>query len=560
MTRTSPARTIGLLVAGLMLGLLLYLFYFVGGFLTLAGFLVQRATTPLPQAEIETSLKPVSEELVGFIGEVSLGGLTTIDEESLNRLIASGLAEAELPAGYDLHRLRFDLEPAALEASAEFTLRSGTEILPGIRLRPVSSSVKASFHAVPGDDGLLLTLQSLKLARLRLPMKPLEEYLKGFDIRKAGFPATRVSALSVSIPYSQLGSLLPSAVVLAGLEIRRDRLAARLRVDPGLERAVMAEMTPLLAEQGEALREAVAAAFPDSHEKLKAGTERLSALADPASMIPAEPSALVSYIENQVRAELPSGAEILPEIGEDLFSGTIVSTGAASLIEMILRDDSVLKVGENTRFTLELLPASGDKPKGRFALLAGSVRARVEKSLSPDYSFRTPSAVCGVRGTDLVLELDDGAEIALNVLEGSVAMIPAGRKGSEGGEEILVASNERMVLTEREASGKSDRPLAAQPLSAEERLRLEESMSIQSSAEDARRIRESRRFWMTLDELKGVVTGVVSMEETERERLGTELETRLDPAVIDAHFRRMMENDEFRDFIESFGIEGIPYP
>jgi hypothetical protein len=554
MTRTSPARTLGLLVAGLMLGLLLYLFYFVGGVLTLAGFLVERATTPLPRAETETSLRPVSAELVGFIGEVSLGGLTSIDEESLNRLVASVIAEARLPEEYELHRLRFDLEPAALTASADFTLRSGAEILPGVRLRPISSRVSAVFHAVPGDAGLLLTLQSLKLARISLPMKPLEEYLKGFDIRKAGFPATRVSALSVSIPYSQLGSVLPSAVALVGLEVRRDRLAARLRVDPGLERAVMAEMTPLLAEQGGALREAVAAAFPDSHEELKRGTERLSALADPASMIPAEPSALVSYIENQVRAELPSGAEIIPEIGGDLFSGTVVSTGTASLIEMILRDGSVLKVDENTRFTLELLPASGEKSRGRFALLAGSVRARVEKSLSPDYSFKTSSAVCGVRGTDLVIELDDGRELALSVLEGSVAMIPEGR------EEILVASDERIVLTEREAAGKSKRLPAAKPLSADERLHLESAMNIRSSAEDAAGIRESRRFWMTLDELKGVITTVVSMDEQEREHLGAELENRLDPAVVDAHFRRMMENPDVRGIIESFGIEGIPYP
>ena len=50
------------------------------------------------------------------------------------------------------------------------------------------------------------------------------------------------------------------------------------------------------------------------------------------------------------------------------------------------------------------------------------------------------------------------------------------------------------------------------------------------------------------------------MDEDSRARLGTELEKRVDPEAIDHSFRVMMKNPDFAALIDSYGIEGIPYP
>ena len=562
MTETSAARKVSLALAGLLLGVLIYLFYLVGGVLTLAGFLVERATVPLSRAQFEPMIRPVEQELLSVVEDVAIGGRTTVSEESVNRLLAASLSNRETSGqfdGYSLGSVKIDLEPARIIASTTLSLTRGIPLGARVGLRPISTSLAASFHGVPGEDGVLLTLTGLKIGALSLPMRTLDSALKQLDpslISESGLPFRWISARSVSLPYRYLDGKLPQALSLDGLEIRQDQLVARLSVDSRLEERLINEIEPLLEEQGTALQQAVAAAFPDSRGVLKERAATLAALGTPETGIPTEPSALVGYIENEVWAELPGSERIVPEIGGDLVSGTVITTGEASLIELVLRDTSVLKIGENTRFALKILPGrsgTSRSARGDFALFAGAVRARVAKSFAPNYRFETPSAVCGVRGTDLILELGKQGRFGLSVLEGSVALVPA------AGVESLVKTDEQVSVKTGLLKRKSTTPLAPTTIDNEERRRLETEMAIRTSGNDEPAIRRSAQFWSTIDALKGFITGVMAMEEEDRERLGRELEKRIDPAAVDARFRALMRNADFAAFIESTGIEGIPY-
>lgn len=552
MTETSGAKKFLLALAGLLLGLLLYTFYLIGGIMTFAGLLVERATVPVPQASLVRPANDLKQELLTVLGQVELGGIARIDEESVNRLARNAIARLPADQPFRLEQARFDLESAALDADLLVGLSPPPSYQAGpFRLRPLAAKVGMRLHAVPGDQGLLLSLDELRIGRLRLPIEPVGDYLSSTDLSDWGLPLIKQSSLAYSIPYELLGASLPAALSLESLEIRRDALAARLRVDRALQQSLLNEMEPLLRQQGAALVAAVAAAFPEGEEELLEEVQALAALAEGADLIPESASALVSYVENQVWAEPRGGEAFAPDPGTDLFAGTLITTGEASYIEMILRDKSVLKIGENTRFSLEELPLD-DTPKARFSLFSGAVRARVAKALQADYAFQTPSAVCGVRGTDLSIELDDGSSLALSVIEGSVALIP------ESGVEARVDAGRQISTDRRELRrGTVPNPRA---IDAAEQNRLDEELSIQSRPEDAAAIREERRFWLTVDGLKGLITRIAMMEEENRERLGSELEERLDADAVDRSFKRLMRNPEFAAMIESFGIQGIPYP
>jgi hypothetical protein len=140
-----------------------------------------------------------------------------------------------------------------------------------------------------------------------------------------------------------------------------------------------------------------------------------------------------------------------------------VKTGADGRIKIVLTDQSTLALGPNSELqvTEYLLKAGADRT-GWFKVWSGRLRAVVSKWTGDparnSYRFSTPTAVAGVRGTDLVLDVSprEGAnpdvsaaqdpseyrtEIA--VLEGAVEV--AGLDGI-GAAQVLTAGMASQVL------------------------------------------------------------------------------------------------------------------
>ena len=557
MTRTAPVKKFFLILAGLFLGLLIYSIYFVGGFFTLAGFLVERATQPVSMLEQPRAGVNMREEVLKVLGDVRLGGLTSIDQKSVNDLLSTGFQGLPASGGYTLGAVAVDFEPATIQMQADLRLDGASVPAGKVALRPVATRLRTRIHAVPGEAGLLLSLQEVRLNRLPIPLFLIKGYAAKFDISATGLPVEPVESLTVSLPYIYLGGLLPEGLELSGLEVRQGMLAARLRVDSGLEQDFMHEISPFLQQYGTALRDAVAAAFPmpgAEEEKLLRLTEELVRIGRPGELIPQEATALVSFLENQVWAEPPAQSPFIPEVGSDLFTGTVVRTAKNSSLEMILRDGSLLKVGENSRFRLETMPDSTDFPRGRFTLQDGIVRGRIAKAAGTDYVFQTPSALLDVRGTDLVVRADGGRELSVSVIEGRVAVIPAERA------ESLVGQSEKLEASGRKLGRKVEAALPTEGLSESDRSEIEVRIPILSSPESANSIRETRRFWNTADSLTKTVSLIMRMDGEKRERLGEELEKRIPPAEVDRMFSNLMENPSFATAVRSLSIEGIPYP
>jgi hypothetical protein len=126
--------------------------------------------------------------------------------------------------------------------------------------------------------------------------------------------------------------------------------------------------------------------------------------------------------------------------GDPVFVGDLVRTGADGRVQVQMVDKSVISVSANSRLeiTSYLFKAGGER-KSLLRLWTGKLRAVVSKysgSGGNDYRLSTPTAVAGVRGTDLVLDIQpadpenppeespsenpEGYATTLAVLEGEV--------------------------------------------------------------------------------------------------------------------------------------------
>lgn len=106
-----------------------------------------------------------------------------------------------------------------------------------------------------------------------------------------------------------------------------------------------------------------------------------------------------------------------------LYNGDTITTPKSATVKIVLADDSLLTIGANSRFKLENLAVKDDSRSATFRLYFGKLRAVVTKFArgASELRFYTPTAVAGVRGTQLVLEYDQDAQrTTLSVLDGNV--------------------------------------------------------------------------------------------------------------------------------------------
>jgi hypothetical protein len=117
--------------------------------------------------------------------------------------------------------------------------------------------------------------------------------------------------------------------------------------------------------------------------------------------------------------------------GAAVHLGDALVTGNASRLEVRLRDDTILTLGDGTRLLIEefLLADGGGGGREVFAIVAGVFRA-ISGSIakSGDMTVRTPLANIGIRGTDFWGE-QRADRLALAMIEG-VAVVVENAAGS----------------------------------------------------------------------------------------------------------------------------------
>jgi ferric-dicitrate binding protein FerR (iron transport regulator) len=145
-------------------------------------------------------------------------------------------------------------------------------------------------------------------------------------------------------------------------------------------------------------------------------------------------AALLLALATQARAQdfvgwvsaLEGTAEVLRAGGADwaalapadgLSQGDQVRTQAGARMKILLRDDSVLTLGESSQLRLDEQVA-GPAPQSTFWLMFGRIRAIATErygAAGARFEVKTPTAIAGVRGTEFVAQHDTAEEETLVV-------------------------------------------------------------------------------------------------------------------------------------------------
>ncbi len=152
------------------------------------------------------------------------------------------------------------------------------------------------------------------------------------------------------------------------------------------------------------------------------------------------PTAILQYFDDPTQvsvADAQGNSLGAVTYGMALSPGDTITTQSSTAELQLQPNGSILKIATNTTFKIQTLQGLSGQQSNDFALLAGSVRAVAARSAqgADAYSFETPTAVCGVRGTDFTLEVSPGKTDAVGVLTGKVSFVD-----TQSGRSVAVGS------------------------------------------------------------------------------------------------------------------------
>ncbi len=122
----------------------------------------------------------------------------------------------------------------------------------------------------------------------------------------------------------------------------------------------------------------------------------------------------VASLEGQ--AEIGRGGTWQPAaIGAAIHTKDEVRTGTPGRLRIVFQDDSVITVSDGSHLVIDeqVFDSNRGVARSLFELLRGKVRSLVGEyyhTAGNQYEVKTPTAVCGVRGTEFVMSFDADTE------------------------------------------------------------------------------------------------------------------------------------------------------
>ncbi|HEX4954420.1 MAG TPA: FecR domain-containing protein [Thermoanaerobaculia bacterium] len=136
----------------------------------------------------------------------------------------------------------------------------------------------------------------------------------------------------------------------------------------------------------------------------------------------------VVFVRNQVVGIPPNATASLLALGDDLVLRHRVETGVDSGARLTLGETGNLSLGAKTAITLdEGVLKKAQAGRSRLSVVVGTVRLKLQSLFSGELEVDTPTAVIGIKGTELLIEASAG-ETVVTVFEGRVTV-----RGKAGG-------------------------------------------------------------------------------------------------------------------------------
>jgi len=141
-----------------------------------------------------------------------------------------------------------------------------------------------------------------------------------------------------------------------------------------------------------------------------------------------EPVGKITFPLNRVFV-IPTGSSELQMayFNMDIFSGDKIETKRESRCEITLKNGDVIRIDENSLYTMEDIQVTQQTVKASSYLSVGKLWATIQKIFSEDdyVTVKSPTAVIAVRGTIYRLDVEKDSSSTVRVYDGQVEVKPA---------------------------------------------------------------------------------------------------------------------------------------
>ena len=189
---------------------------------------------------------------------------------------------------------------------------------------------------------------------------------------------------------------------------------------------------------------------------IEGSTLRLRRSLDRRALPPAQQVAMASRKAVVTRCQgtadllLPDGTVKSLTANQFLSVGDRIRTSSGAVVEIVIDNQSILRLRENSRLSLVALQDTARIREGhagtQVSLESGSLWTKVRKWAGPIVGFevRLPNAIAGVHGTIFECAVHPDSSSSVNVYEGVV-----GVTSHSGPGEIKVARNQKVTISAR---------------------------------------------------------------------------------------------------------------
>ncbi|HZM69340.1 MAG TPA: FecR family protein [Candidatus Cryosericum sp.] len=137
-------------------------------------------------------------------------------------------------------------------------------------------------------------------------------------------------------------------------------------------------------------------------------------------------------VRNDVTGTPTGGAMRKMVVGDGIGLGLALATAQASAVKMTFVPHGSLTLGPETRLAIEqtVVDRATGRDTSKLSLSVGRLRVALGKLFEGDVEVKTPAAVIGIKGTDVLLDLDAAGRLTVLVLAGTAKVGEAGGGGT----------------------------------------------------------------------------------------------------------------------------------
>ncbi|MBL4615165.1 MAG: FecR domain-containing protein, partial [Magnetovibrio sp.] len=165
-----------------------------------------------------------------------------------------------------------------------------------------------------------------------------------------------------------------------------------------------------------------------------------------------QPIGQIEKLVGMVTAIRADGTRVELKLGDQVYQGDILETGVDGAIGVILADETTFSMAEDGRMVLDEMVYDPGTQEGSVSLsvmhgVFTFVSGQVAKTDPDAMTLNTPVATIGIRGTQVGLDIRDGQNLEIVLMEEADGFVGEVVVMNNGGVTVLNGANEFTVVT-----------------------------------------------------------------------------------------------------------------